>query len=235
MIDLVQFINESIAKDKYGVLLDHIELNRIPSVEKLAQLIKEGITQANSRYKVLRIKAIEELNNKTTEWNAEKLKKALAAQEKQVIAYMQTKPGIMKRSEEKRQKYIDDKLEKFKSEWKGVALQAVEYDENNLRFAWHHDVHHDNGYSQLDYDIDTVAKKVAQEIDRQKKDSTWSHLTAIDISVDNDTLTLNKFWSPVFHIIPTFDEETEHTLSAEARKFQDFMSAQYNSGRYMGD
>ena len=233
MKDLQLYVMESAAINHYGVLLDRIELNKIPSVEKLTQLIKDGITEANSRYKVLRIEAIEELNKKTQEWNSEKLKKALAAQEKKVIAYMQTKPGIMKRTEEKRQKYINDKLEKFKSEFKGTSLQAIEYDENKLRFAWHHDVHSEHSYSQLDYDIDTVAKKVAEEIDSQKKDTTWSHLEAISISVDNSGLTTN--WSPVFHIIPMFDEETEKSLSKEMQKFQDYMSAQYKSNKYIGD
>lgn len=233
MKSLVEYIAESTAIKNYGVLLDHIEFSKIPSKEKLVALIKEGITQANSRYKVLRIEAIEQLNKKTQELNDANLKKALAAQEKKVIAYMQTKPGIMKRSEEKRQKYIDDKLEKFKSEYKGVSLAAVEYDENNLRFAWHHDIHSEQSYTQLDYDIDTVANKVAEDIDDKRKDSTWSHLTGISISVDNSELT-NK-WSPKFHIIPMFDKETEKTLSKEVQKFQDFMTKQYNSSNYMGD
>lgn len=233
MKSLVEYIAESTAIKNYGVLLDHIELNKIPDASKLIALLKEGISQANSRYKVLRIEAIEELNKKTQEWNDANLKKALAAQEKKVIAYMQTKPGIMKRSEEKRQKYIDDKLEKFKSEYKGVSLAAVEYDENKLRFAWHQDVHSEQSYTQLDYDIDTVAKKVAEDIDDKRKDSTWSHLTGISISVDNSELT-NK-WSPKFHIIPMFDKETEKTLSKEVQKFQDFMTKQYNSSNYMGD
>lgn len=233
MKSLVEYIGESTAIKNYGVLLDHIELNKIPDASKLIALLKEGISQANSRYKVLRIEAIEELNKKTQEWNDANLKKALAAQEKKVIAYMQTKPGIMKRSEEKRQKYIDDKLEKFKSEYKGVSLAAVEYDENKLRFAWHQDVHSEQSYTQLDYDIDTVAKKVAEDIDDKRKDSTWSHLTGISISVDNSELT-NK-WSPKFHIIPMFDKETEKTLSKEVQKFQDFMTKQYNSSNYMGD
>lgn len=235
MIELVQFINESVAKDRYGVLLDHIELNKIPSKEKLASLIEDGINQANSRYKILRIEAIEQLNKKTTEWNKAKFADALKKEEDRVIAYMKTKPGIMKRSNEKRQKYIDDKLEKFKSEWKGASLQAVEYDENKLRFKWHNDVHSDHSSTSLDYTPDYVAEQVAEYIYDKRNDATWSHLTAIDISVDNHTLTLDRFWSPTFNIIPMFDEETEETLSKEVQEFQDFMSAQYNSGHYMGD
>lgn len=233
MKSLVEYITESTAISKYGVLLDHIELKKIPDVTKLIALLKEGITQANSKYKVLRIEAIEHLNKKTQEWNDAQLKKALVNQEKKVIAYMKTKPGIMKRSEEKRQKYIDDKLEKFKSTFKGASLAAVEYDENKLRFAWHKDVHSEHSYSQLDYDIDTVAKRVAEDIDDKRKDSTWSHLTGISISVDNNQLT--NQWSPQFHIIPMFDEETEKTLSKEVQGFADFMTKQYNSGDYMGD
>lgn len=233
MIGLAEYITESVAMEKYGVLLDKIEFTKIPPVEKLITLIKEGITQANSRYKVLRIEAIEELNKKTQEWNDAKLKKALADQEKKVIAYMQTKPGIMKRSEEKRQKYINDKLEKFKSEFKGASLAAVEYDEKNLRFAWHSDVHGEHSYEQLDYPIDTVAERIANSIENNKKDDTWSHLTGICVSVDNTELT--NQWQPKFHIIPMFDKETEKKLSKEVQKFQDFMTKQYDSGKYMGD
>lgn len=233
MKSLTEYIVESIATKQYGILLDHIEFQKIPDVNKLITLIKDGITQANSRYKVLRIEAIERLNKRTQEWNDAKLKKALADEEKKVIAYMKTKPGIMKRSEEKRQKYINDKLEKFKSTFKGASLSAVEYDENKLRFAWHEDVHSEHSYSQLDYDIDTVAKRVAEDIDDKRKDSTWSHLTGISISVNNEQLTSQ--WEPQFHIIPMFDKETEKSLSKEIQKFQDFMTKQYDSNEYMGD
>lgn len=233
MKSLVEYIAESSAINKYGVLLDYVELKKISDLNKLTSLLRDGLEQANSRYKVLRIEAIEQLNKKTQSWNDAQLKKALANQEKKVIAYMKTKPGIMKRSEEKRQKYIDDKLEKFKSTFKGASLAAVEYDEKDLRFSWHADVHSEHSVTRLDYDIDTVAKKVAEDIDNKRKDSTWSHLIGISISVDNNELT--NQWSPTFHIIPMFDEETEKTLSKEVRRFADFMTQQYDSGDYMGD
>lgn len=236
MISLTQFILESTATRNYGVLLDHIEFKKIPEISKLTSLIKEGIIEANSRYKVLRIEAVERINDKRKQWDADKFKKELASEEKRVIAYMQTKPGIMKRSEEKRQKYINDKLEKFKSEWKGSRLDAVEYDENKIRFAWHMDIHSEHSYTQLGYKLDRIdqlAENIAEYIDNRKGDETWSHLTGINISVDNSGLT--DQWSPCFHIIPMFDEETEKTLSKEVQRFCDFMTGEYNSGRYMGD
>lgn len=238
MLSLTEFINESTAIDSYGVLLDHIELKEIPNLEKLTSLIKEGIIQANSRYKVLRIEAVENLNKETQEWNAEKLKDALQKEEKRVIAHMQTKPGIMKRSEEKRQKYINDRLEKFKSTWSGEPLKAVEYDEHRIRFAWHNDITSEHSHTLLGQDIDNidkVAKSVAEYIDRVKnRGEYWGHLTGISISVDNSDLTTN-FFGPYFHIIPMFDEETEKKLSKHVRSFSDYMSKQYNSDRYMGD
>lgn len=222
----------------YGVLLDHIEFKEIPNLEKLTALIKEGIIQANSRYKVLRIEAVENLNKETQEWNAEKLKAALQKEEKRVIAYMQTKPGIMKRSEEKRQKYINDRLEKFKSTWRGASLKAVEYDEHSIRFGWHNDITTDHSHTLLGRDIDNidnVAKEVAEYIDRLKnRDNDWAHLTGINISVTNSDLTDN-FFGPYFHIIPMFDEETEKKLAKSVRAFSDYMRKEYDSGKYMGD
>lgn len=237
MISLTQFLTESVAADRYGVLLDHIEFKKIPDLAKLISLIKEGIIEANSRYKVLRIEAIENLNKQTQQYDADRLAKALEYEEKRVIAYMQTKPGIMKRSEEKRQKYIDDKLEKFKASWRGPMLSAAEYDEHNIRFAWHSYIHTESTYHDLvQYNIDKIdllAKRIAEDIDDKRNDSTWSHLIGINIAVDNSGLTHS--FAPQFHIVPMFDEETEKTLSDEVRGFGEYVSREYASGRYMGD
>ena len=141
MIGITEFINESAARSQYGVLLDRLEFNKIPDLPKLTEMIKSAIEQANNRYKIIRVEAIEKLNASIKEYDNIQLKKALAQEEQHVIAYMKTKPGIMRRSEEKQRKYIDDKIEKFKSAWKGPRLAAVEYDEKELRFSWHDDVH----------------------------------------------------------------------------------------------
>lgn len=233
MIGLTEFINESAARAQYGVLLDRLQFNKIPEVSKLTSMIKGSIEQANNRYKIIRIEAIEKLNASTQEYNDAKLKKALAKEEERIIAYMKTKPGIMKRSEEKQRKYIDDKIEKFKSTWKGTKLAVVEYDEKTLRFSWHDDVHSEHSSSQLNYDINTVAEKVAEDIDDMRNDSTWSHLKGIDIAVNNQELTTD--WCPRFEIIPMFDDETEKKLAKSVQQFADFMDKQYNSGNYMGD
>lgn len=233
MKDLQLYVMESGAVHYYGILLDFIELPKIPSAEKLTQLIKEGITEANSRYKVLRIKAIEELNKNTEKWNEERLKEALPEQEKKVIANMQNKPGIMKRSEEGRQKYIKSRLEAFKSKFYKAPLRSIEYDENKISFGYHFDIYNDNGYLALN-SIDAASKRVAKEIDEHRENPLWKdHFKGIYISVDNNELS--KYYSPTFHIIPMFDEETEKSLSKEMQKFQDYMSAQYNSNKYMGD
>lgn len=233
MIGLAEFINESAARSRYGVLLDRLEFDKIPDLTKLISMIKSAIVQANNRYKIIRVEAIEKLNAATKEYDNIKLKKALADEEERVIAYMKTKPGIMRRSEEKQRKYIDDKLEKFKSVWKGPSLAAVEYDEKELRFYWHNDIYSEHSSSQLNYDIDMVAKRVANDINDERNDSAWSHLKGIDIAVNNSELTSD--WSPRFEIIPMFDKKTEDELSKSVRDFSDFMDKQYNSGNYMGD
>ena len=233
MIGITEFINESAARSQYGVLLDRLEFNKIPNLSKLTTMIKSAIEQANNRYKIIRVEAIEKLNASRKEYDNIQLKKALAQEEQRVIAYMKTKPGIMRRSEEKQRKYIDDKIEKFKSAWKGPRLAAVEYDEKELRFSWHDDVHSEHSSSQLNDDRDTVADRVAKDIDSKRNDSTWSHLTGIDIAVNNSELTSD--WCPRFEIIPMFDDETEKKLSKSVRNFSDFMDKQYNSGNYMGD
>lgn len=233
MIGITEFINESVARNEYGVLLDRLEFNKIPDLSKLTNMIRSSIEQANNRYKIIRIEAIEKLNNATKEYNDVQLKKALTKEEERIIAYMKTKPGIMKRSPEKQKKYIDDKIEKFKSSWKGRSMAAVEYDEKNLRFFWHYDVHSEMSSRQYNNDIDYISKEVAEYIDDKRKDSTWSHLIGIDIAVKNNELTTN--WCPRFEIIPMFDEETENELSKNLKEFSDYMDKQYHSGNYMGD
>lgn len=235
MIGLQQYITESMARKDYGVLLDHIEFDKIPTLAKLIAILKDGLEQANQRYQILRINAVEELNKKKVEWREQELKKALPRVEQQIVDYMKTKPGIMKRSEEKRQKYINDKLEKFKAEYPQARLAAIELKDKSIRYAWHHDITSEQGYSDLSYNatIDKVATRIAEEIDSKRNKEYWDHLTGIDIAAASSELTTD--WRPQYHIVPMFDEETEKKLSKSVRRFQDFMSGEYESGRYMGD
>ena len=62
MIGITEFINESAARSQYGVLLDRLEFNKIPDLPKLTEMIKSAIEQANNRYKIIRVEAIEKLN-----------------------------------------------------------------------------------------------------------------------------------------------------------------------------
>lgn len=237
MIGLSEYIAESVAREHYEVLLDHVEIPKIPSESKLKEMIKEGIEKAISRYKVLRIKALEELNEKILYWDKVKLKNALIKKEKEVIAHMQTKPGIMKRSEEKRQKYIQDRLNYFKEKkWQAPVLRALEYDENTkIKFYWHGDIYFEQEYKPLRANIEEAAAEVAEKIitGLEYSSEDYDHLIAVDIAVNDDGLTTE--YEPSFHIIPMFDKETEKKLSNKVKGFADRMEQEYNSGKYMGD
>lgn len=235
MISLKQYVTESSIRNDYGVLLDHIEFEEIPTLDKLTDIIKDGIDQATQRYKIIRIAAVEELNKKKTELHAEELKKALAKEEQRVVDYMKTKPGIMKRSEEKRQKYIDDKLEQFKASFRPAELEAVEFDESRITYAWHYNITAEHGYRDFSWKNDTpdyVASEIAKEIDRWRNNEYWDHLIGIDIAATSGDLS---GWRPKYHIVPMFDEETEKQLSKSVQRFHNYMSREYNSDRYMGD
>jgi hypothetical protein len=241
MLSLSQFLNESTATNDYSVVLSRIEFEKLPSKNELSSLIEKGVIEANSKYKVLRIEAVENLNKKNQQYNDERFSKDLEAEEKWVIARMQHLPGIMKRSEEGRQKYIKSRLEKFKDDWKywnrrSLMLTAVEYDENELKFAWHYDICTESSYEKLKHNIkdaDKLAKYIADDIFKRNPDP-WSHLTGIIIAVKDSGLTTN--YAPTFHIIPMFDEETEKELSKAVRSHREYMLRLYDdSSRYFGD
>lgn len=241
MLSLSQFLNESTAANDYSVLLSRIEFEKLPSKNELISLIENGVIEANSKYKVLRIEAVENLNKKKQQYNDERLRKDLEAEEKWVIARMQNLPGIMKRSEAGRQKYIKSRLEKFKEDWKGwnrreLMLTAIEYDENKLKFAWHYAICTEDSYIDYEYNIkdaDKLAKSIADDIFKRMEE-TWSHLTGIIIAINDDGLTTD--YAPRFHIIPMFDEETEKELSKAVRSHTEYMLRLYNdSSRYFGD
>lgn len=245
MLSLSQFLNESTAANDYSVLLSRIEFEKLPSKNELSSLIEKGVIEANSKYKVLRIEAVENLNKKKQQHNDERLRKDLEAEEKWVIARMQNLPGIMKRSEEGRQKYIKSRLEKFKEDWKHwnrreLMLTAVEYDENELKFTWHNDIYTEHSCREFEYNIkdaDKLAKSIVNDIYDTFKgtpDETWYHLIGINIAIKDSELAEN--YAPTLHIIPMFDEETEKELSDDVRKHREYMLRLYDdTSRYFGD
>lgn len=239
MIGLQQYINEAYNEKKYGLLLDRVDLKGVTDQKKMAKLIKDGLEQAMTRYKVIRVEAVEKYNKKSEDdWNAD-FAKAIEKEEQRVIAYMKTKPGIMKRKPEKQQKYIDDKIEKFKKEWPAKHkkwLANIDFEEKYMRVYFYDDIH--NGHSKREFsnqyhDNDSKAAQIAGEIvSKQEHDDAWKSLESLFITVEPSNLT--RSWIS-FNVYPEFPEDVQKGLDKEIERFCDFMCGEYDSGRYMGD
>lgn len=237
MIGLQQYISEAYNEKEYGVLLDRVDLKGVTDAKKMAKLIKDGLEQAMTRYKVIRVEAVERYNKKRQDDHDAAMAKAIEREQERVIAYMKTKPGIMKRKPEKQQKYIDDRMEKFKKEYPGVSwLAKVDFDEKYMRVYFHGDIHSGSSkteYSNEYHDNGSKASRIAESItSNQKHDEDWKTLEALFITVKPSGLT--DSWVS-FEIYPEFPDEVQKKLDKEVRRFSDFMCGEYDSGRYMGD
>lgn len=234
MRSLKEYIIEG-KTDFYGTIIQGIEIDPNASEDALRKILTEGINKAIDRYKIIRISAVEKANEESDIRAKKNLEDALKKGEQEIIKSMQSKPGILKRSPEKQRAWIDSKIEKLKSElgkkYDYVAHYCkIEFNDDDIRFGWHHDIWSNHGYSsysglkQISNIIDDIIKEISNKDDYKK------HLKSIQV--------LSKDFTdiyPTLHIFPIFDEEFEDELSASVKKFSDFMTKEYQSGRYMGD
>lgn len=237
MIGLQQYINEAYNEEKYGVLLDRVDLKGVKDATKMTKLLKDGLDQAMTRYKVIRVEAVERYNKKSKEEYDKKMAEDIKKEEKKVIAYMKTKPGIMKRKPEKQQEYIDKKIEKFKAEYpKNRWIKEIDFDEEYASVRFHYDIHSGHAtteYKDKYYDNEKKASEIVDYIvSKRDHDEAWAALEGLFITVDYSGLTS---WTASFSVYPDFPEDVQKGLDKEVERFCDFMSGEYGSGRYMGD
>lgn len=245
-------LNENKLQDQYGVFLASANIvssvrgtvkdGDIESKDLLASTIEEAIKEATSKYKVLRIKAVEEFTEKKKKRIEDRDRKAIEDAEKRFYELMKTKPGIMRRSEKLRQEWIDGKMKEFKRDYKEYYKKhpdyfpALEYDEKNVEIDFHDDYLKPDSFTSLNMkflDVQAVSKHIADAIGTEYP---WTHLKAINIAVSWDAL---HSWAPTFHVYPMFDEETTKQIEKESTEFNknlaDYMSRMYDQGSYSGD
>lgn len=231
MISLKQYILESSIRKKFHVLLGQIKFDKIPTVDKLATMIKDGLDEAVRRWQIVRIKAVEEYNKSVDNRNEARLKKELAEKEAEVIQHIQSHPGLLRRSKEKQQEYIDKKLEVIKSKFRPEEYAAVNFDTSKIYCVWYNDPVsevHDKGFDTYDdkkYTIDKIASDIAADIyetmesdakfSSKKEYHVWEHLVGIDFVCYERDL---RYWRPCFGLVPMFDEETEKWLPETVEK-----------------
>lgn len=234
MKSLTEYINEA-KTDFYGTIIQSIDIDTSLPKDKLKEILKDGLEKAIDKYKIIRIGAVEKANEESDLLMKSKIEKALKKGEQDILKLMQSKPGILKRSPQKQQEWIDSKIEKLKSElgkeYSYLASKCkVEFDNDKVGFGWHHDIWSEHGYSsysglkQMSNVIDDIIKEILN------KDDYKNHLKSIQVLSKDFTNTY-----PTLHIFPIFDEDFESELSKSVQKFGDFMTKEYQSGRYMGD
>ena len=238
MKSLTQFLNESLVNEARNmvwpnsVLLNNIEIDASKSEDELKKILRDGFEDSLTRYRVLFVDSIEKETEETKNRLANNKAKYLEKMEKDIREYMLTKPGIMKRSPEKQQKYVDDKLAKLalefdkKHQWL-LDIANTKIDDNRIKYSYHNDIYTNNSYEEIGT-INDLVNSVIKDI--EKKD--WKkHIKSIMVSSNKFSRT---FYFG-FDVAPVFDDEFEDELDASIAKFSDFMSKEYASGRYMGD
>lgn len=238
MITLIEYITESAKSEKYGTLIHHIDINPNDDVTQIAKQLMDALQEVITKYKVVRISAVEEANRIAVDKVNARKEIKLKDAEKQIIKLMQSKPGILKRSPEKRQKWIDDKLKKAADEFDNSFLgrvypKSVDFEDENIRWGWHQDIFQEHSYRQFSgmNRVAYIADCICSCIERGKEtNDAWSHIKSIEFSTKS---FIDNY--PSIDIVPVFDEETEAKLADSVRKHAEYMMSMYASGRYMGD
>ena len=238
MKSLTQFLNESLVNETRkmewpnSVLLNIIDIDPTKSEVKLKEILRNGFEDSLTRYRVLFVDSIEKETEKTKNRLASDKAKYLEKMEKDIRKYMLTKPGIMRRSPEKQQKYVDDKLEKLALEFDEnnkwlLKIANAKIDDNRIEYHYYREIYTNHG-ARVFRSIDDLVNSVIEDL---KKDDWKKHIKSIMVSS-------NKFareYSFGFDVAPIFDDEFEDKLDASIAKFNDFLNREYSSGRYMGD
>ena len=238
MKSLTQFLNESLVNEARNmvwpnsVLLNNIEIDASKSKDELKKILRDGFEDSLTRYRVLFVDSIEKETEETKNRLANDKAKYLENMEKDIREYMLTKPGIMKRSPEKQQKYVDDKLAKLalefdkKNQWL-LNIANAKIDDNRIEYNYYNDIYTNHSHRVI-RTIDNLINDVIEDI--QKGD--WkNHIKSIMVSSNK----FSRTFSFGFDVAPVFDDEFEDELDVSISKFSDFMSKEYASGRYMGD
>lgn len=222
--------------EQYGTPINHTELNYKMSESELTKLISDSIDEVVNKFKIIRISAAEEATKESEKRTNEKLEKKLKDSEKGIIKLMQSKPGILKRSPEKQQEWINAKIEKLKSELsKQYAYMPKKYDINikdeNIRFFWYSDIYTE--HTCREYSLgrkDDLIECIINDIKKCDKDEAWRNIQSIDFC----SKSFIDYFGNIY-IVPLFDEETEEKLSQSVKKFGEFLSNEYGRGKYIGD
>lgn len=238
MKSLIQFLNESLVNETRNmvwpnsVLLNNIEIDVTKSEDELKKILRDGFEDSLIRYKVLFVDSIEKETEETKNRLANNKAKYLEKMEKDIREYMLTKPGIMKRSPEKQQKYVDDKLSKLalefdkKNKWL-LNIANAKIDDNKIRYNYYNDIYKNHTHTEI-RTIDDLINDVIGDI---KKEDWNKHIKSIMVSSNK----FSRTFSFGFDVAPVFDDEFEDKLDASIAEFSNFMSKEYASGRYMGD
>ena len=221
-------LRDKIAKENgFSNYLEYMDINysRLGYGEKEMDAFVEDI-------KKYVVPVLSDITEETKNRLANDKAKYLEKMEKDIREYMLTKPGIMKRSPEKQQKYVDDKLAKLalefdkKNQWL-LNIANAKIDDNRIEYNYYNDIYTNHSHRVI-RTIDNLINDVIEDI--QKGD--WkTHIKSIMVSS-------NKFareYSFGFDVAPIFDDEFEDKLDASIAKFNDFLNREYSSGRYMGD
>lgn len=244
MKSLVQYINEW-KKDyieNFGrICINSIDINTSDSSEKIKKKINDGILESWSKFLIARISIIEEYNKTQTDNHQTMKAAALKKSEEYWLKYKESKPGILKRSPEKQQEWLNDKLKKSSDEFdnnpfnKFIPIDAsVKPDKLKLTYCWHDDLT-GNSYKS-DIKEDRMIDILNDIIDTLKKypDTTYNKLKKIVVATNSFT---NRWNDTVFDIFPVFDDDTEDRLEKERYEFGQRMRKWYDSteGHYRGD
>ena len=157
-----------------------------------------------SKFLIARISIIEEYNKTQTDNYQTRKAAALKKSEEYWLKYKENKPGILKRSPEKQQEWLNDKLKKSSDEFdnnpfnKFIPIDAsVKPDKLKLTYRWHDDLT-GNSYKS-DIKEDRMIDILNDIIDTLKKypDTTYNKLKKIVVATNSFT---NRWGDTEFYL-----------------------------------
>ena len=253
MKSLVQFILEYNTfqyslENPYNI--GYINLDTSWSEQKLKDAIYNGLMDAWHTFITVRVAYLEDYNKKKQEKNDKDLFELMQKEEKYWLEYKKSKPGILRRSPQKQQEWLDNKLQEYKKklesgkswQWrKFIPVDSSETpDKLGLTYNWYYDVNGLNlGAHQTNIKEDKMIDILNTIVKRIKtyKDDIWSKLIGLEIKCSDFIPGWDKK-SYVFNIYPKFDEETQKEFDATRKKVADSVRGYYDSkpsGGYVGD
>lgn len=246
MKDLLTCINESIEQINEAKLSENIviwgktELTDITNEQSTVKALTKMFKEVLNRSKITILANIEKSNKDIDDKYEVSLRKAAEKASKEY-------KSVMKMTPEQQEEWIKNKIEDIRknstnAQWYSKSTtkyplirkshkESLDFTTANISLAIHDDIFTQQSYHSVKWN-DNI-KEMAQDLydDVLTNSDFIEHCKSVIIYTNTENIGK---WVK-FDVNFEFDDKFEDKLSKDVQKFNDFMTHEYNSGRYMGD